>query len=536
MSRFRGSVGSGVPGFKVRGSAILGSAIAFGVAVACGLVLSAQSPQQGFRGSVDLVRTDVSVIDNRTGRPVSGLTEKDFVVTENGKRQTVTHFIAENGIAESGERGSGAKADVRRSMVFVLAYNNRFAIEQPYERLARYLRTSLRTGDQAAVLTWNRVTAFTSNGEALAQVVERAGRMPDELLEAIKSNRGRDFLPEVEAAIDKWLAPDHPPGFLRSTVSLVLGVPEYEEVHRHWNRMSRMSVNPLMQVGAAIEHLRHEPGERRIVQVSLWGVSAPFRVNEMPNIDNEVEEKDLARRLTDAGIALDLINTYGTTRGPGPTLSGMNLARLSGGHFTSLRVVDEQLARIDEASRYGYVIGYSPANPKLDGRYRNLDVKVNRPGVTVAFRRGYTAVVPLRPEDVRANRTRARLDEASEAASDALDITFTATPSVIGLRGGREARVDLSIKPEGLALPEFQGRREGIVNVLVLWGDRSKKLVGRAEKALSVRLDSTAYETALQSGLPYSVTVPVTGEPEYVKIIVYAYDADRMGSRRLQIK
>jgi VWFA-related protein len=507
------------------------------VAVACGLVLSAQSSQQGFRGTVDLVRTDVSVIDNKTGKPVTGLTEKDFTVTENGKRQAISSFVAEDGVALSGDPAGGATSGVRRSLVFVLPYNNKFATGEPYDKLAHYLRTSLRPDDRAAVLVWNRVTVFTADTEALARVVERAAAMPPELLEVVKSNTHRDFLPEVESAINTWLAPDGPPGFLRSTVSLVLGVPEYEEVRRHWNRMSRMSASPLMQVGAAIEHLRHEPGERRIVQISLFGVSYPVRINGMPNIDDEYEEKALATRLTDAGVALDLIYTYGTVGLTiGARLSGMNLTRLSGGHFTSLRTVDAQLARMDEASRYGYVLGYSPSNPKLDGKYRNIDIKVHRPDVTVAFRRGYTAKAPLRPEDVRGARTKARLQEAAEAASDAVDIQFTASASVSGARGGPEARVDLSIDPGGLALPAVEGRREGIVNVLILWGDRDQKLVGRVEKALKVSMDDAGYVQAARDGLPYSATTAVSGEPAFVKVILYAYDADRMGSRRLAVK
>ncbi len=45
---------------------------------------------------------------------------------------------------------------------------------------------------------------------------------------------------------------------------------------------------------------------------------------------------------------------------------------------------------VDDNSSY-YVLGYYPANDRRDGRFRKIEVKVNRPGVTVRARRGYVA-------------------------------------------------------------------------------------------------------------------------------------------------
>ncbi len=45
---------------------------------------------------------------------------------------------------------------------------------------------------------------------------------------------------------------------------------------------------------------------------------------------------------------------------------------------------------VDDNSSY-YVLGYYPTNDRRDGRYRKIEVKVNRPGVTVRARRGYVA-------------------------------------------------------------------------------------------------------------------------------------------------
>ena len=48
--------------------------------------------------------------------------------------------------------------------------------------------------------------------------------------------------------------------------------------------------------------------------------------------------------------------------------------------------------RIDSDLRNYYLLGYTPLNRSLDGKFRAIQVRVKRPGVTVAARKGYFAV------------------------------------------------------------------------------------------------------------------------------------------------
>jgi VWFA-related protein len=50
------------------------------------------------------------------------------------------------------------------------------------------------------------------------------------------------------------------------------------------------------------------------------------------------------------------------------------------------------LARVDSDLRNYYMLSYVPSNPEFDGRFREIHVKVSRPGVTVQHRKGYFAV------------------------------------------------------------------------------------------------------------------------------------------------
>jgi VWFA-related protein len=50
------------------------------------------------------------------------------------------------------------------------------------------------------------------------------------------------------------------------------------------------------------------------------------------------------------------------------------------------------LARVDSDMRNYYMLSYVPSNDRFDGKYRNITVKVHRPGLTVQHRKGYLAV------------------------------------------------------------------------------------------------------------------------------------------------
>ena len=71
-----------------------------GLTVLFTLTVTAQQPQTGqtgqkpvFRSTVDLVHLDVSVLD-KDRRPVRGLTDKDFTVTEDNSPQDIVAFTA----------------------------------------------------------------------------------------------------------------------------------------------------------------------------------------------------------------------------------------------------------------------------------------------------------------------------------------------------------------------------------------------------------------------------------------------------------
>jgi len=69
------------------------------------------------------------------------------------------------------------------------------------------------------------------------------------------------------------------------------------------------------------------------------------------------------------------------------------LAQDTGGQlFENTNNLRQGFDRIESDLRNYYLLGYTPSNEAFDGKFRTIDVKVKRPGVVVAARKGYFAL------------------------------------------------------------------------------------------------------------------------------------------------
>ena len=76
-----------------------------------------------------------------------------------------------------------------------------------------------------------------------------------------------------------------------------------------------------------------------------------------------------------------------------PANSLGELAKSTGGlSFNNTNNLRPAFERIESDIRNYYLLGYTPSNDNFDGKFRNIDVVVKRPDVTVSARRGYFAL------------------------------------------------------------------------------------------------------------------------------------------------
>jgi Ca-activated chloride channel family protein len=97
-----------------------------------------------------------------------------------------------------------------------------------------------------------------------------------------------------------------------------------------------------------------------------------------------------------AGATIYAVNMSET--GPGRDIVGesilKNLAEKSGGRYVSSpggQALRDSFAAIAEELGHQYTLVYRPLNRERDGRFRAIQIKTRRPGVTIRTRKGYRA-------------------------------------------------------------------------------------------------------------------------------------------------
>jgi hypothetical protein len=149
----------------------------------------------------------------------------------------------------------------------------------------------------------------------------------------------------------------------------------------------------------------------------------------------------------------------------------------------------DAFARIIRENSSYYVLGYYPENSRRDGRFRSVDVKVNRPGVVVRARKGYTAprgnVAAAKTLGAPGTSSALREVIASPLPVSGLGISVSAAP----FRGPSDkASVLLTLEIGGsrVRFAEKDGKLENQVEVAVVPFDASGSVLPGVRDEISI--------------------------------------------------
>jgi hypothetical protein len=214
------------------------------------------------------------------------------------------------------------------------------------------------------------------------------------------------------------------------------------------------------------------------------------------------------------------------------------LAEMTGGRFDAnrFRTAAESAGMIDRASRFQYLLGYYPADDSWDGSFRNIQVEVTRPGLTVLYRHGYFARQEVLPIDRRALASYGRIAATAEYAREITDIRLDAT--AVERRAGSSREVELAITID-LSRARFApdgGEQAGTIELAAFCLDRGGRPIGDVWQTLQLRVGDAELARLRREGMRVTLTVPVTAAADTVKLVAYDYGADLVGSRNLDVK
>jgi VWFA-related protein len=373
---------------------------------------SDQQPAVTFRAEVNYVEVDARVIDAQ-GRFVTNLSQNDFQILEDGQPQKVSVFSLVNLPVERTPRPLFASRPIEPDVqtntsgisgrVYLIVLDDLHTtalLSQRTRNAARqFVERYMGANDVAAVV-------FTSGRTDAAQEFTNNTRL---LLAAIDKFSGR----KLRSALLNRLDQEQMTRGMRQPGDRIQDIDEMERGYQ-----ARNTLESLGNLARAMEGVR---GRRKALVYFSEGIdydiTDPFANRDATTIIDAT--RAAIANATRANVAFYGIDVRGLGAGfdtqievqsfpDDPTLGLDNSALFNEVRRAqdSLRVLSEETGGfavvntndvpgaferlVEENSSY-YVLGYYPANDRRDGRFRRIEVKVNRPGVTVRARRGYVA-------------------------------------------------------------------------------------------------------------------------------------------------
>jgi VWFA-related protein len=345
-----------------------------------------QAPLPQFRSQVDLIHLDVSVLDNNR-RPVQGLGPNDFTILENGQPQTLAVFNAVNI-----PRAVPPKTAWLRDVAPDVRSNN----EDQRER-----RLFLILIDDAAI---QGVPLAMQNVKKVAKdFIDRLGASDLAAVVFTRDNRNsQDFTADrarLVAAVDKFTLGFRDMGdsslyfrysvdVVRRTVETLASLPDRRKA--------------IVYVGQGVPVDLAMAGAPAALGMSGGAFSAVSQRGEMGQLRHLMEQTFLAAARANVSVyTLDVcgLRVEGQIAGGVPVcVPGLevdyliNVATVTGGHaVVNTNNFDPGLDAIIEENSSYYLLGYQSSDSRQDGKYRRIEVTVNRPGVSVRTRTGYLA-------------------------------------------------------------------------------------------------------------------------------------------------
>lgn len=500
---------------------------------------------------VDVVATDAK------GAPISNLKSDDFTVTEDGRQQQISIFSFQ----QPGEPSASASTAVQLpanaftnvpaakptslNVILLDALNGQFA-SRAYarEQLIKFLEDG-HSGQPIAVYaleshlkllhdfttdTREAVSAirgykpqvinhldsldavaspFTQKGETQTgpRNIETTLMALNFLAQALSGYPGRKNLIWLSEAFPMQLFPDLFP----SAASLAT------------LRGSIASDNP-----GAFDTLRGA-GQAGMAQASQSPNSTLWA-----NSDYAAQVRRVANTLMNAQVAVYPIDAAGV----GKLSRANNVAtmrdvaeRTGGKTFTGQNDLEASIrGSIDDGSTY-YTLAYYPENKNWSGQLRQIDLKVDKPGISLRYRRGYYAVDPAlatKEED-----SKKMVEEFSRSlALDVPSATAVLFRAVLTspVDNNNKVVVNFAIDPHTLAFSEQSGVHHASLSCAAVVFTEKGSLVKDTMSTINAPIASANFQKLLDSTFPCHTTVELKPGKYWMRLGVIDRSSRLMGT------
>lgn len=519
-----------------------------------------------------LVLVDVVVTDGN-GRAITDLKQADFEVKENGKPQKIVAFAFQPPppppvSGSSGYKpftlGPGVFTNLRNlngeagppTILLIDGLNTPFK-DQPYMRqqLVKYLQ-NLEPGRNVAIYTLGTrlrmIQDFTSN--------------PDILHEALKkiTLQSSMFNQEQQELSDEFPGLD-PDSSDQGIAQMAQQMQEFESEQQAYQRdlQVRITLDAMKELA---HNIAGYPGRKNLVWLSGSfpltifpdeSSSNPFNVarqygDDLRNTATVFANEQIAVYPVDArglvgSFMPDASQRGSALAGPRGGMRGMQqmqrasaqlaashdamneLASQTGGRaFYNRNDIDRAIAlSAAEGSTY-YTLAYYPEDKSNDGKFRKIQVKLDRKGLQSRYRKGYFAA-DTRPPDEKTARTEFLQSLAPDAPMS------TALPFLVRVtqpdKAHKELSLDFSVVPQSIDFEPRNGLEHAEIEFLTRIYDLKGKAVGSTNSDLiTTQLKPETYKQVMTHGLRYRQTVNLPPGKYVLKMGVRDHRSNAIGT------
>jgi VWFA-related protein len=551
--------------------------------------IAQQTPSTTLQSGASLVLVDVVVTSK--GKPVQGLKESQFRVTENGKTQAVTSFEEHKAaMAQDAPPAAPLPADTytdrpdypESSAVNVLlldALNTPLGDQmQARQQMLDYLKT-LPAGRPIAIFTLASQLRMVQGVSADGNVLSAAMRGPSG-----NSRPSPVIDTTTDQALDSTVADLSAFGASQQALSAMQQF-EADNTAMQTDQRVRLTLQAMQQLARYCSGI---PTRKNLIWFSG---SFPLSLDADMSLDNPLdatrnyseEVRETSHLLSAARVAVypvdarglltlpmadanysESANPHAAGTGGGPTgggrrgtlASGMPgyardnlkfMKQTSAEHASMLQVamdtggwafvdtngLQQAVDRIMQHGSNYYTIGYATSGKQMDGKFRKIQVRVDGGNYELAYRSGYYADDPLKRFAFRSQEP-SLVAAALHNAPTASEVLFTvrAVPSNAPSPGPlKRYTLAFNVDPHGLTLNNLaDGSSRAQVEFIVIAYAGDGRRLNHSDVGFAFHVRPDQYAAAMRSGLPRELELDVPPGHIFLRVAVHDLLSNRFGS------
>jgi VWFA-related protein len=509
-----------------------------------------------FKLHVNLVLVRVVVRDNN-GKVITGLKKEDFQVADNRKPQMISSFSVETPAShvpsvkmeasEASSEGKPVKALELPQRFVTLFFDDvhlSIADSMYSQRAAAKVLESMQEGDRFAIFTTSGAVMqdFTADRAKLDEAIKRIiARGQDtttdcppmsfyEAYQIIEINDPFALQVAVEDVVQCMNGARGPELIAKMAAQRELGIGEYQV---------RQAFGALDGV---IRRMSALPGQRAIVLVSPGFFVSPS-VHESGDVIDRATKANVVINAIDArGLYVYSYNDASNRFTPSNNKMQFVMAEESiqnavleevadgtgGLFFHNRNDIEQGIRQAAAAPEVSYLLGFTPQNLKLDGKYHQLKVTLaNKQKWALQARHGYFAPQGEAAPDKVAKQ---EIEEAVFSQAEMQDLPMQCQTQFFSGADGAHLTVLARIATNTLGFRRVEDRNnDSLTLVTAIFDDNGNMLKGE-QKVIELRLRDSTRERFNKEGLKFKSSFDLKPGTYLVRIVVRDSEGAQMAA------